>query len=195
MCYFADFFFLHGCCGVNLGPHAASTFSTVPPPHPSSCVVLRAPWTIGNHTHELSMPVHGQRGRKRVYIGRGADSVKGEGDQHRNRDKQVAVCIPFCKGTSSLSPSFSLFILYPCVCMLCGLFLYPLSMAECQEIMCKCHEMDGWMFTLSSKGELLGCRLGVFIILCNIWPLTPKWLDPHLRFEDVVTQKPLFLSP
>lgn len=138
-------FFLHGCCGLNLGLHASAsnTLSTMPPPHPSSCVVLRAPWTIGNHTQELSMPAHGQRGRKKVSISRGADSVKGEGDQHRNRDKQVTVCIPFCKGTSSVSHSFPLFILYPCVCVLCGLFLYPLSMAECQERMCKCYEMDG----------------------------------------------------
>lgn len=164
-------------------------------PSPPSCVVLRAPQTTGNHTHELSVPVHRQRGRKRVSVGSGADSVKGEGDQRKNRDKQVAVCIPFCKGTSSLSCSVPLFILYPCVYMLCGLFLYPLCMAECQERMCECCEVDGRVLTLSSKEESLGCRLGVFSVLCNIWPLAPKWLDPHLRFEDVVTQKPLFLSP
>lgn len=74
-------------------------------------------------------------------------------------------------------------------------FCTPWAWQSVKKEMCKCYEMDGWMFTLSSKGELLGCRLGVFIILCNIWALAPKWLDSHLRFEDVVTQKPLFLSP
>lgn len=130
---------------MNLGPHAsaASTLSTVPLPHPSPCVVLRAPRTIGTHTHELSMPVHGQRGRKRVSVGRGADAVKGEETSVGIETNKSLFASPSVKGhlVSPLHSPSSYFthVFY----MLCGLFLYPLCMAECQKRMCECYEMGG----------------------------------------------------
>lgn len=153
----------------------------------SSCVVLRAPQTIGNHTHELSVPIHGQRGRKRVSVGRGTDSVKEGGDLLRIETDESLSASPSVKG-HLVSPVQSPFHTLSMCLYAVWFILVPLVHGRVPG-------KNVWILTLSSKEELLGCRLGVFIVLCNIWPLAPKWLDPHLRFEDVVTQKPLFLSP
>lgn len=137
----------------------------------SSCVVLRAPQTIGSHTHVLFMPIHGQRGRKRVSVGRGADSVKEEGDQHKNRDKRVTVCIPFCKGTSSLSRSVPLsYFIHVFVCCV----VYSCTPCAWQSARKECVNAMKWMgeyslFHQRKSCWVVGLVFSSFCVIFGLW--------------------------